>query len=114
MAKKKNLNPKDSWSSEGVERRLKSLELVVEGWEDPNIDVAPGADDIGNLKTGIDSCHKLLEDLRILLAPKDPPPGWWPEKAVAHGEKVRQKLAEIDGVIQDLNSIEDRITELRN
>lgn len=161
MAKKKPLNPKDAlevmvdgffvtaargdirigrWPAQGVERRLNSLELMIEGREDPNIkahkkeyvDVAPGKvriktsydsspfknllrrateADIGNLKVGISNCRELLDDLRVLLKPKDPPHGWLEANAAAHAEKVREKLAEIDEVIQDLSYIEDRIPQ---
>lgn len=110
------------WPVQGVERRLRSLELMIEGWRNPNIkfyekkcvDIAPGevrlgegrhtknplrkatADDIGNLKAGIDNCHKLLEDLE-----ETPPEG------------RREKLWKIDRVIQVLNNIEDSITVQR-
>ena len=118
---------KGSWLAQGVERRLDALELMIEGWKGPNVNVAPGVDDIANLEAGTRRCRKLLDNLRVLLevvptptllasikagSPtlESPPSGWLPEKVADHEKKVREKLVEIDEAIRDLNHIEHRIT----
>ena len=145
---------KGSWSVQGVERRVKSLELMIEGWRDPNIkfhktkyeDIDPGKvritagartnnplrqatkEQIEDLEVGVRNLRKLLDDLRLLveiiptptlkasvkaggLELKNPPSGWSSKKVDSHERKVREKLAEIDFAIQNLNHLQDLIPQ---
>ena len=145
---------KGSWSVQGVERRLKSLELMIAGWRNTDIkfskakyeDTDPGEglitagarinnplrqatkEQIEALEVGVRNLRKLLDDLRILveivptrtlkasvkaggLELKNPPSGWSKKKVDSHEKKVREKLAEIDFVIQNLNRLEDLVPQ---
>ena len=118
-----------SGSAQGAERRLETLEFMLEGWPDPLpsfdiVEVAPGRgrkvkrkrpiqhpwkkatkDDIKAMQAGVKNCRKLLDDLRILGEAR-----WTPIRNVG---SLSRWLVKIDIAMRSLILLEDSITTQR-